>query len=265
MKKNTEIYSKDIGTPFNSEKDISKREKRKILSEIKFLNAKAKDFNTVTAWEEFFLNSKNAKLLFPKEKKLEFNTSTYNIIHALSERALQQNNLTRHLNIAVAEKILFPKEWSLRNKDFHSDELIWQKSLNILKNFSKEDKITKWIDIYPFIYFTQNLKILAPKRFETLDIQKILGTDIWHKHIEEELECTKQESYSHFLCFATPLQILEYPSKLEIEPHEWQEMEFEALKFKDEEILFFTGFSSQRNILAAKEINITNESFDLIF
>lgn len=265
MKENNEIYNKEIGSPFNSEKDISKKEKSKIFSGIKFLNARAECYNTVSAWEEFFLNSMNAKLLFPEEKKLEFSHSKYKIMHALSENALRKGNLPKHLKNAVAEKILFPKEWNLRNKDFHSDELIWTESVKRLENFSKSDKITKWIDIYPFFYFTQNLKILAPKRFETVNIQKILGTDIWYKDIEQELESTKRESYCNFLCLATPLQILEYPSKLEIEPYEWQEMEIEAQEIKNEDILFFNEFSSRRNILAAKEINVTNESFDLIF
>ncbi len=264
MKEKSELFSKEIGSPFNSEKDISKREKNEILTNIKFLLVEAKNSKTISSWGDFCVNAMFAKLLFPKEEKLQFNNDIYKRTHALSVRTLEKGNFFDHTTIAVAEKILFPEQWSLRSKDFHSDELFWNKSREIFKDFSKEGKIAKWIAKDHFFYSAQNLKILAPERFKTINIQKILG-NIWQQDIIEELESLKKENYSNFTFLAAPLQILEYPSRIEIEPDEWKGMEIEAQKLKEESILSFCEFSSRRNILAAKDIEITNESFDLIF
>jgi hypothetical protein len=261
MEEKGEIFSKEIGHPFNSEKDISKREKRIILTSINYLLAEAKDTNTTSSWAKFCINAMFAKLLFPKEEKLQFNNEIYKTTHTLSEETLKKGNFFDHTTVAVAEKILFPEQWSLRSKDFHSDELFWNKSREIFKDFSKSGKIVKWVAKDQFFYSAQNLKILAPERFKTINIQKILG-NIWQQDIIEELESLKKENYSNFTFLAAPLQILEYPSRMEIEPDEWGGMEIEAQKLKDQSFLSFCEFSSRRNILAAKDIEITNESFD---
>ena len=110
------------------------------------------------------------------------------------------------------------------------------------------------------------MKIVSPERFKGLDLQKILGTNVWIENIREILRDASNNNYWAFLYLASSIQIVEYPGKIQLDTLEWAEMEEESTEIKNyDSILDYLIYSAKRNILSAKKIRITEESFDLIF
>lgn len=248
---------------FNAQRDITPKDKKNIQYEINFLHQKATEFETSSYWEDFAINCMFKKILFPEENDKILNANTYNAIEETSSIHFQTGNLGRHLNLSVAQKILFPQQWSKDplGKEFYNDKYLWNILLENLEYINPGDN---WDNIYSFFNFAQNMKILAPKKFEKVNLQEILGKNVWVEDIFDELK-QSTTCYSNFTLLASPIQILGYPSKIEIEPLEWSEMEEEAQEIKKGDILHYLEFSARRKILAASDIKITDDKFDLIF
>ncbi len=247
---------------FNSSKDIPEEERWEICSQLCCLYNQAIESKDPLAWEEFGMNAMYAKLLLPEEQLPLLNGHSYKGIDKVVNMHYEKNRLTRHLKLAAAEKILFPEMWGLRKQYFHSDEIVWKKLKENLEGINPGEQ---WKNLSHFFDFAKNMKIVAPTRFESIDLQKILGKNVWIHEIEKELELLKYESYRNFASLAISLHILEFPSKIILEPYECKEMNIEAERLKNDDILTYTEFSGKRNILSSQNIKITEKSFDLLF
>lgn len=247
---------------FDVERDITPEDKEDFEGVVTFLHKRAKSTGENIDWEVYSMNAMFYKTLYPNEE-LQVDSKTYKAIDAVGDEHIQRGNFSRYLSTTANKKMLFPDEWywSQKGKDLHEDELMWKYFVENLEYLSpKED----WEYLYPFFEYAQNLKIISPKRFETLDLQKILGKDVWIEDIEDVLK--KTHCYTDFTLLAAPMHILEYPGKIVLDELEWAEMEEEAQSIKEsEDIPFFLEFSSKRKILSSKKVEVTDKNLNLIF
>lgn len=266
MSEKKEDFLKEIEmAKFDSKRDIKECEKRGIETNLRMLRRKAAKSGNPLCWEDYAINAMYKKVLFPNEKEAIFNEKTYNAVEEASMEHFHRGNLDRYLHLTASKKILFPEKWntSETGRDFHYSDMIWKIMHENLEYINPEDE---WDNIYPFFNFAQDMKIVAPRRFEEeIDLQKMLGENIWIQDIQDELEGSTH-CYSNFTLLASPIQVVGYPGKIDIDALEWAEMQEEGeeiVKYGD--ILHFAEYSARRNILSAKDIKITDESFDLIF
>ncbi len=249
---------------FNIERDLNNEDREDFVETLTFLHRKALCTGELIDWEIYAINSTFYKTLYPNEQELKLDSKTYKAIDAIGDGHMEKGSVFRYLSTAASKKILYPQEWSWsqKGKDFHEDEIIWKYLATNLKYLSPKEK---WEYIYPFFEFAQNLKIVSPKRFESIDLQKVIGEDIWIQDIEDTLK-ESSSCYSDFTLLATPMHILGYPGKIELDTLEWAEMEEEGQDIKKGgDISHFMEYSSKRKILSAKDIEITDENLNLIF
>lgn len=251
---------------FDAQRDINESDKKEIKKELLFLYKKAVTLGDEEDWEEYAEFSMYKKFLFQKENDSYLNTSsTYKAMESVAQNHLRKGQLNRYLKFTASKKILYPQEWNwgAQGKDFHHDEIIWDKMLSRLEQLKPQS----WEDEnkYKFFEFAQNLKIVSPTRFESLNFREIVGEYIWEKQVENELEELSENCWD-FTIFASSLQILNFPRKITLDTLEWAELEEEAQKFLSEgKISDFVIFSGARNILSARKLHINEDRFDLIF
>jgi hypothetical protein len=247
---------------FNSQKNLSEEDQWEICSQLCTLHNKAIQLDDPLSWEEFGINAMYVKLLLPQEDIPILNHQTYKNIDKVANFHYENNRLNRHLKISAAEKILFPSIWNLRKKDFHSDEIVWKKLENNLLDINPAQN---WQNLSMFFESAKNMKIVAPRRFDSLNLQTILGKSIWNEEINKFLNNAKKEDYRNFTSLASNFHILQFPGKIELDKEELNAINIEAERLKDDDILTFAEFSAKRNLLSAKEIKITDSNVDLIF
>ncbi len=263
-----EQHEKDLEiTKFDVKRDITPEEKEEIDYSLNYIYKEALISNSPTSWEVCVNFSKDKKILFPEEKDPQTNEKTFKKIEYLARNHFEKGQISRYLNICICKKILYPEEWvkSKEKEDYYFDKIIWRTFQDHLENINDLENLDNSSAIFDFFDFAQKMKIFSPTKFDSLDLQKALGLNIWITDIKKELEnCTGY--YWDFVQLSSAINIIEYPTKIEPDPLEWVEMEEEGQKIKnDKSILDYIIYSAKRKILSSKKIKITEESFDLIF